>query len=148
MMAVVFLSHHSACLGRLNTCPTMANSELIPCLALLAQLLVSPSSSQPRNFLTFTLPILSSILLVRSERVAAGWGYTTTVGEQISYETPDFLFDLNTGKQSETRVTVLVQATQHSLSKNASVALGFITQKGSTKPWLTSLISSWNLLMF
>lgn len=111
VMTFDFPSQHSACLGRLNTCPTLARSEGIPCFALLAQLLLSPSLSQPRSFATFILPFLSLILQVGNERVAAGWGYTTTDGEKTTYETPDFLFDLNTGKQSDTRVTVLVQTT-------------------------------------
>ena len=50
----------------LNTCLLMGSGKLIPCLALLActafALPIKLSLSQPMNFLTFTLPILSPIL--------------------------------------------------------------------------------------
>ena len=61
----------------LNTCLLMGSSELIPYLALLVcaafALHIKLSLSQPVNFLTFALLILSSILRGGSER-AAVWG--------------------------------------------------------------------------
>ena len=72
----------------LNTRLPMGSGERIPYFALLAcvafALLIKLSLSQPTNFLTFTLSILSPIPPgVGSERAAvwclvAGWGETTT----------------------------------------------------------------------
>ena len=61
----------------LNSCLTMGSGEWIPCFALLVcaafALPVKLSLSQPTNFLTFTLLILSPIPLGASEQ-AAVWG--------------------------------------------------------------------------